>query len=59
MRPLARPIGRRGLAHLSDEEVLKRMSRIEATCSYDPEIMLRNVEALRDEAAGFVPEGGA
>lgn len=35
------------------------MSRIEATCSYDPEIMLRNVEALRDEAAGFVPEGGA
>ena len=50
------------LAHLSDEEVLERMSRIKATYSYDPAVMLRNVEVLedlRDEAAEFATEGRA
>lgn len=45
------------LSHLSDKEVLKRMSRLRASFSRDPEVMLRNFETLegmRDEAAEFV-----
>ncbi len=45
------------LAQLTDEEVLDRMSRLKVTHTYDPGVMLHNVEVLeglRDEALGFV-----
>ncbi|MEU5726751.1 hypothetical protein ABZ783_33740 [Micromonospora sp. NPDC047738] len=45
------------LAQLTDEEVLDRMSRLTVTHTYDPGVMLHNVEVLeglRDEALGFV-----
>lgn len=44
------------LKHLSDEEVLERMSRLRATRSNDPSIVLRNFEVLEglcDEAVAF------
>lgn len=44
------------LAALTDEEVLDRMSRLQVTHTYDPDIMLNNVEVLnglRDEAMRF------
>ncbi|RKN51229.1 hypothetical protein D7223_00460 [Micromonospora endolithica] len=44
------------LAQLTDEEVLDRMSRLKVTHSYNPGVMLHNVEVLeglRDEALGF------
>lgn len=50
------------LASLPDDEVLERISRLQATYSYDPEIMLCNHEGLKillDEAAEFVPEDWA
>lgn len=45
------------LDHLGDEELLERMSRLEPTHDYDPDIVLSNFEVLtgmRDEAAAFV-----
>ncbi|MGW2625869.1 hypothetical protein [Micromonospora taraxaci] len=45
------------LAQLTDEEVLDRMSRLKVTHTYDPGVLLHNVEVLeglRDEALGFV-----
>lgn len=50
------------LASLPDDEVLERILRLQATYSYDPEIMLCNHAALKillDEAAEFVPEDWA
>lgn len=44
------------LAHLSDEDVLERMSRLKTTHSYDPDRVLRNlkvIEGLRCEATAF------
>lgn len=44
------------LAQLSDEEVLERISRLQATLTYDPDAMLRNFEVmkgLQDEALRF------
>jgi hypothetical protein len=44
------------LAHLTDEEVLDRMSRLQVTHTYDPDVVLRNVEVLeglRNEALEF------
>ncbi len=44
------------LAHLSDEDVLERMSRLKPTHSYDPAIIRRHfeiLEGLRDEARAF------
>ena len=35
------------LAHLNDEEVLERISRLQVTHSYEPDVVLRNAEALR------------
>lgn len=35
------------LASLTDEEVLERMSRLELTHAYDPDIVLRNYEVLK------------
>lgn len=50
------------LAQLTDEEVLDRMAQLKATHTYDPGVMLRNVEVLeglRDEALGFARDGGS
>lgn len=44
------------LAHLTDEEVLERMSRLKPTWNYDPLIVRRTInalEGLRDEVANF------
>jgi hypothetical protein len=44
------------LAHLADEEVLDRMSRLQASHTYDSAVVLRNVEVLeglRNEALAF------
>ncbi|MFC0100991.1 hypothetical protein ACFFKH_26180 [Micromonospora marina] len=44
------------LANLADGEVLDRMSRLKATHTHDPGVILQNVEVLeglRDEALGF------
>ncbi|MDN5920077.1 MAG: hypothetical protein L0I76_34085 [Pseudonocardia sp.] len=44
------------LTCLGDEEVLDRMSRLKATDTYDPDVVLRNLEVLkglRDEALAF------
>lgn len=46
------------LTHLSDEEVLDRMSRLQATDTYDPDVAVvrRNLDvlsSLRDEALAF------
>ena len=44
------------LASLTDEEVLERMSRLKPTHTYDPDIVLRNMEVLegmRDDALAF------
>ena len=44
------------LDHLTDEEVLERMSRLKMTHTYDPDIVLRNFEVLkgmRDDAVAF------
>jgi hypothetical protein len=44
------------LDHLADEEVLKRMSRLKPTHTYEPDIVLSNFEvlsAMRDEAVAF------
>lgn len=44
------------LDHLTDEEVLERMSRLEPTHTYNPDIVLRNLEVLngmRDDAVAF------
>jgi hypothetical protein len=44
------------LAQLNDEEVLERMSRLQVTYEYDPELVLPNFEVLkgwRDEALRF------
>lgn len=44
------------LAHLTDEEVLDRMSRLQVTHTYDRDVVLRNVEVLerlRNEALKF------
>lgn len=47
------------LAHLSDEDVLQRMSQLKATTSYDPKVVLHNFEVLgglRDEAVAFLAD---
>jgi hypothetical protein len=47
------------LAHLSDADVLERMSQLKATDSYDRNVVLNNLEvlgALRDEAVAFLAE---
>ena len=47
------------LDHLTEEEVLERMSRLQMTHTYDPDIVLRNFEVLkgmRDEAVAFGAE---
>ncbi|WP_436735593.1 hypothetical protein [Streptomyces sp. BBFR102] len=44
------------LTHLTDDEVLERMSRLSATETYDSDVMMRNCEVLegmRDEALAF------
>jgi len=44
------------LDHLTDEEVLEQMSRLQMTHTYDPDIVLRNFEVLkgmRDDAVAF------
>ncbi|WP_219816417.1 hypothetical protein [Arthrobacter sp. 4R501] len=44
------------LAELTDEEVLNRMSRLQVTYTYDPDVVLNNFEVLkglRDEALNF------
>lgn len=44
------------LHHLTDEKMLEWMSRLKPTHTYDPSIVLRNLEVLksmRDEAAAF------
>jgi hypothetical protein len=44
------------LDHLTDEEVLERMSRLQMTHTYDPDIVMRNFEILkgmRDDAVAF------
>jgi len=44
------------LAELSDEEVLERMSQLQVTHTYNPDVALRNfkvLEGLRDEALRF------
>jgi len=44
------------LTHLSDEEVLARMSQLKQTETYDPDVVLRNLEVLkgmRNEALAF------
>lgn len=44
------------LTQLTDEEVLDRASRLKATHTHDPRVLLHNVEVLerlRDEALGF------
>lgn len=50
------------LDHLTDEELLERMSRFQITHTYDADIMLRNVEILkgmRDDAVAFGAEEAA
>jgi hypothetical protein len=50
------------LHHLTDEEVLERMSRLEMTHAYDPDVVLRNFEVLkgmRDDAVAFGAEEAA
>jgi hypothetical protein len=47
------------LAHMSDEDVLQRMSQLKATNSYDPNVVLHNFEVLgglRDEAVAFLAD---
>ncbi|MHC6220497.1 hypothetical protein [Arthrobacter sp. MMS24-S77] len=47
------------LGHLTDIEVMERMRRLEATFTYEPEIILRNalvLNGLRDEALAFARE---
>ena len=44
------------LDHLTDEEVLERMSQLTPTHPYDPDIVMRNFEvlkAMRDDAVAF------
>jgi len=44
------------LDHLTDEEVLERMSRLKPNHTYNPDTMLCNLEVLRgmrDEAVAF------
>ncbi|WP_217496152.1 hypothetical protein [Arthrobacter sp. 24S4-2] len=44
------------LDHLSDEEVLERLNRLQVTFNYNPGLMLHNIEVmngLRDEALAF------
>ncbi|WFE60050.1 hypothetical protein [Micromonospora sp. WMMD712] len=48
------------LAQLTDEEVLDRMSKLKVTHTYDPGVMLQNLEVLaglRDEVLGFGHNG--
>jgi Phage integrase family len=50
------------LAHLSDADVLERMSQLKATDSYDPNVILHNLEdphALRHTAASLAIASGA
>ena len=44
------------LGHLTDEDVLDRMSQLKPTHTYNPDIVMRNFEvlkAMRDEAVAF------
>lgn len=48
------------LDHLTDGELLERVSRLQPTDSYDPDIALRNFEVLKgmcDEAVAFGAAG--
>ncbi len=50
------------LAQLTDEDVLDRTARLKATHTYDPDLMLRNIEVLkrlREEALEFARDGGS
>lgn len=44
------------LESLSDGDVLARMNKLQFTCNYDPDIVLRNLdvlEGMRDDARDF------